>query len=101
MRVEVVDPSAYTPPYDHALCAGLARLGVEVELVTSRFLHGDVPFPDGSRVRELFYGRTFGTPGSMLRSLTKLAAHPAGMARLRQIAREADLVHFQWLPVQW
>ncbi|MEA2208749.1 MAG: hypothetical protein QOF54_1226, partial [Solirubrobacteraceae bacterium] len=21
MRVHVVDPSAYTPPYDHALCA--------------------------------------------------------------------------------
>ena len=24
MRVHVVDPSAYTPPYDHALCAALA-----------------------------------------------------------------------------
>ena len=35
MRVQVVDPSAYTPPYDHALCAALARGGAEVELITS------------------------------------------------------------------
>ena len=101
MRVEVVDPSAYTPPYDHALCEGLARLGVEVELITSRFLHGDRPVPNGYRVREVFYRRSFGAPGSTLRSLTKLTAHPAGMARLRRIATQADLVHFQWLPVQW
>jgi glycosyltransferase involved in cell wall biosynthesis len=101
MRVQVVDPSAYTRPYDHALCAELGRLGVEVELVTSRFVHGELPPPDGYRVRELFYRRAFGAPGSAVRSMSKLAAHPAGMARLRRVAREADLVHFQWLPVQW
>ena len=101
MRVAVVDPSAYTPPYDHALCTELARLGLDVELVTSRFLHGDPLVPDGYRVRDLFYRRAFGAPGSVMRSLSKLVAHPAGMVRLRRIAREADLVHFQWLPVQW
>jgi glycosyltransferase involved in cell wall biosynthesis len=101
MRVQMIDPSAYTIPYDHALCAGLARLGVDVELVTSRFLHGQVPAPDGYRVRELFYRRAFGAPGSPLRSLTKLAVHPAGMARLRRLASQADVVHFQWMPVQW
>jgi glycosyltransferase involved in cell wall biosynthesis len=101
MRVQVVDPSAYTRPYDHALCTALGRIGVDVELVTSRFVHGDLPAPDGYRVRELFYRHAFGAPGSALRSLSKLAAHPAGMARLRRVAREADLVHFQWLPVQW
>jgi glycosyltransferase involved in cell wall biosynthesis len=101
MRVQVVDPSAYTRPYDHALCAALGHLGVDVELVTSRFVHGDLPAPDGYRVRELFYRHAFGPPGSAVRSLSKLAAHPAGMARLRRVAREADVVHFQWLPVQW
>lgn len=101
MRVQVVDPSAYTRPYDHALCAALGRLGVDVELVTSRFVHGVLPAPDGYRVRELFYRRAFGPPGSAIRSLSKLAAHPAGMARLRRVAHGADVVHFQWLPVQW
>lgn len=101
MRAQVVDPSAYTRPYDHALCGGLARLGVDVELITSRFLHGELPAPDGYRVRELFYRRSFGPPGSPVRSLSKLAAHPAGMVRLRRAARRADVVHFQWLPVQW
>ncbi len=101
MRVQVVDPSAYTPPYDHALCAALAALGIDVELVTSRFLHGEASAPEGYRVRELFYRRALGRPGSRVRSLTKLILHPAGMARLRRLAREADIVHFQWLPVQW
>ncbi len=101
MRVQVVDPSAYTPPYDHALCAALAELGIDVELITSRFLHGEPPELQGYRVHELFYRRAFGAPGSRLRSLTKLALHPAGMMRLRRLARDADVVHFQWLPVQW
>ena len=40
MRVTVVDPPAYTPPYDHALCAALAERGLDVELVTSHFRYG-------------------------------------------------------------
>ena len=32
MRVQLVDPSAFTPPYDRALAAALARAGAEVEL---------------------------------------------------------------------
>ena len=47
MRVQLVDPSAFTPPYDRSLAAALARAGVDVELVTSRFLYGPVPAPDG------------------------------------------------------
>ncbi len=49
MRVHVVDPSAYTPPYDHALCAALGAAGADVELVTSRFAYGAAPAPDGYR----------------------------------------------------
>ena len=55
MRVVVADPPAFTPPYDHALAAALARTGAEVELVTSRFRFGDVPVADGYQRRELFY----------------------------------------------
>jgi glycosyltransferase involved in cell wall biosynthesis len=101
MRVQVVDPSAFTPPYDHALCAALARAGADVELVTSRFAYGAVAAPDGYTVREDFYRHARGAAGGRLRSLTKLAEHVPDMLRYRGVARGADVIHFQWLDVQW
>ncbi len=101
MRVHVVDPPAYTPPYDHALCGALARAGAAVELVTSRFAYGDAPEPDGYARRELFYRLAPGRPGSALRRAGKLAEHVPDMLRYRRQARSADVVHFQWLDVQW
>ncbi|HEY4825840.1 MAG TPA: glycosyltransferase family 4 protein [Solirubrobacteraceae bacterium] len=103
MRVHIVDPSAFTPPYDHALSSALARAGVEVELITSRFPYGAVPSPDGYEVRELFYRRAAGAwAGTRPRArvAAKLAQHVPDMLRYRAVAREADVVHFQWLPVQ-
>jgi glycosyltransferase involved in cell wall biosynthesis len=101
MRVHVVDPSAFTPPYDHALCGALARAGAAVELVTSRFAYGAVPQPAGYVVRELFYRHALGAAGSRLRLASKLAEHVPDMLRYRAAARAADVVHFQWLAVQW
>jgi glycosyltransferase involved in cell wall biosynthesis len=102
MRVSVVDPSAYTRPYDHALCAALARAGADVELITSRFAYGDVPAADGYAVRELFYTRALGAAGSRLRRATKLLSHVPDMLRLRRITgAHSDVVHFQWLAMQW
>src|SRR5438067_5449839 len=101
MRVHVVDPSAFTPPYDHAFCHALAELGADVELVTSRFAYGDPPAPDGYVRREHFYRRAPGGPGSALRRAAKLAEHVPDMLRYRRAARAADVVHFQWLDVQW
>ena len=101
MRVQVVDPSAYTPPYDRALSGALARAGADVELVTSRFAYGDVPPAEGYRVSELFYRRA-GRYGAADRGRfpTKLAEHVPDMLRYRRHAREADVVHWQWLTVQ-
>ena len=100
MRVQMVDPSAYTPPYDHALCAALARSGAEVELVTSAFAYGAVPAPDGYTLRELFYPHARGPAGSRIRLATKLTEHVPSMLALRRHAARADVVHFQWLTVQ-
>ena len=101
MRVHVLDPSAYTPPYDHAFCHALAAAaGAEVTLVTSRFAYGPVPRADGYVRRELFYRHALGSPGSRLRAASKLAEHVPDMLRYRRLAREADVVHFQWLSVQ-
>jgi len=100
VRVHVVDPSAYTPPYDHALCGALGRAGAEVTLVTSRFVYGPVPPPDTYARRELFYRAALGPAGSRVRAATKLAEHVPDMLRYRRLARHADVVHFQWLSVQ-
>lgn len=93
----MVDPSAFTPPYDRALCAALAAQGVEVELLTARFLYGPVPMTGGYRVRERFYRRSaargLNAPG---RRIFKLAEHLPDMLRFRRDA-DADVVHYQWL----
>src|SRR4051794_30015327 len=100
MRVQIVDPAAYTPPYDHALAGALARAGAEVELVTCRFPYGPVPQEQGYRVNELFYRRS-SRPGigPRRRRLLRAAEHLPDMRRYRRVAEQADLVHYQWLPI--
>jgi glycosyltransferase involved in cell wall biosynthesis len=97
MKVQLIDPSAFTPPYDRALAAALARAGAEVELLTSRFLYGPVPEPQGYRVRECFYRRTAarGLQAGGRRAF-KAAEHLPDMLRLRREV-DADVVHYQWL----
>jgi glycosyltransferase involved in cell wall biosynthesis len=102
LRVHLVDPSAFTPPYDRALAGALARAGVDTTLVTSRFAYGDVPAADGFAVDERFYRRAgrVGAPGSRARQVAKLAEHVTDMVSYARAARAADVVHFQWLDVQ-
>jgi len=99
MKVQLVDPSAFTPPYDRSLAAALARAGTEVELLTSRFLYGPVPPADGYRVEQSFYrqssSRGLDAPA---RRAFKLVEHAADMLRFRR-RTAADLVHYQWLTV--
>lgn len=100
LRVHIVDPPAYTPPYDHALCAALARLdGLDVTLVTGPFAHGDTPAVSGYAVDERFYRGTERLPGR-LRALARGARHVPDMLAYRSVARRtADVVHVQWLPL--
>jgi len=109
--VHVVDPSAYTPPYDDALCRALAAAGARVELYASRFSYGTVPTPDGYVRHEFFYRRAHSGPpredsegadGRRGRTslALKLAEHVPDMLRYRRVAEAADVVHFQWLTVQ-
>jgi glycosyltransferase involved in cell wall biosynthesis len=100
MRVQLVDPAAYTPPYDHALAGALARAGVHVELVTCRFPYGPVPLEEGYTVREIFYRRS-SRPGigPRRRRLVRALEHLPDMRRFRRVAQRADLIHYQWLPL--
>ncbi|MBB4660952.1 glycosyltransferase [Conexibacter arvalis] len=102
LRVQLIDPSAFTPPYDHALAAALARAGADVELVTSRFAYGEVPQGHGYKTSRSFYRIAPGAAGSRLRLGAKLAQHLPDMGRLAAHVRRTrpDVVHFQWLTVQ-
>ena len=105
MNVQLLDPSAFTPPYDRALAAALARAGAEVELVTSRFLYGLVPAAEGYTVDERFYRRSARRGlDARGRLAFKAAEHLVDMLRFRRdSARRAgsgdapDVVHYQWL----
>jgi glycosyltransferase involved in cell wall biosynthesis len=97
VKAQLVDLPAFTPPYDRSLAAALARQGVDVELLTSRFLYGPVPEARGYRVSESFYRRSarrgLGAGG---RRVFKFAEHVPDMVRLRR-ALNGDVVHYQWL----
>jgi glycosyltransferase involved in cell wall biosynthesis len=99
MKVQLVDPSAFTPPYDRALAAALSRAGAEVELLTTRFLHGPVPPAEGYRVEERFYRRSAARGlDASARLPLKAAEHVPDMLCLRR-ALDADVLHYQWLTV--
>jgi glycosyltransferase involved in cell wall biosynthesis len=99
LRVHVADPPAYTPPYDHALCAALADAGADVTLVTTEFPHGEVPQARGYRVDRRFYRHRPRRAG--LRRVARLAQHVPDMLAYRGGgAGAADVVHFQWLSLQ-
>ncbi len=100
-RVQLVDPSAFTPPYDHALAEALARAGADVTLLTSRFAYGSVPEPVGYRRLEAFYRRAPAAAGSWPRRVAKLAQHGPDMLRYRRLAATGDVAHFQWFDVPW
>ncbi|MDQ4041399.1 MAG: glycosyltransferase family 4 protein [Actinomycetota bacterium] len=99
MRVQLVDPPAYSPPYDYSLAGALARAGAEVELLTSRHPYGPPPPPDGFRVREDFYRRaTARERSATARRALRVAEHLPDM--LRQRRTDADVVHYQWLTLE-
>jgi glycosyltransferase involved in cell wall biosynthesis len=102
MRIALVDPLAYTPPYDHSLASALAARGHDVALLTGPFLHGDVPDPDEYRREEVFLplsARLFArSPRSRLRLPVKAAEYAPSWRRLERRVKEADVVHLQWLP---
>jgi hypothetical protein len=83
LRVDIVDPSAFTPPYDHALSAALARAGAAVRLQTSRFAYAAAPEPQGYARVERFYRRGGGEAGSRRRFAAKLVQHAPNMLRGR------------------
>jgi glycosyltransferase involved in cell wall biosynthesis len=105
VRVALLDPPSYTPPYDHSLAASLARRGHTVDLLASRVIHGATPVPDGYAREDVFFplsGRLFaGAPRSRLRRPVRALEYaPSVRALLHRVdAFAPDVAHVQWLPM--
>ena len=95
MRVVIADPPAYTPPYDHALAAALARRGVDVRLLTSRFRFGAVPVADGYAVDASLYALSGRVNHRVGRLGLKAVEHPLALVRLARV--DCDVLHLQWV----
>ena len=92
MVVHVLDPAAYTLPYDHLLCEQLGRAGLAVHLFTCPYRYGPPPLPTGYLRHDRFYRHAPGRAARLASHLPQLAAY------LRQA--RPDLLHIQWLVVQ-
>ncbi len=100
MKVQVVDPAAYTPAYDHALCRALGAAGAQVELATSPFPYGSVPPAEGYSRVERFYRGLPGGAGTPLLRAGRAARHLPDMVAWRRSVDRFDVIHAQWLAVQ-
>ena len=84
VRVHLVDPAAYTPPYDRALAAALARAGAEVELWTSASATATCR---AARRRDACVEPSTAGRRARGRRYARLAQHVPDMLRYRRAAR--------------
>lgn len=105
MRVAMVDPSNFTPPYDDHLCAALGAAGLDVTLYArparehEAFSRSNFTLIEHfHRASEQFY---------RLRSLrpayryVKVLEYGIDLLRLQRVLAQArpDIIHFQWSPL--
>ncbi len=103
MRVWMLDPAAMTPHYDLRLTAALGAQGVQVRLLTSRFLYED-HVPLAEQFADHFFFRPLESGAQTLRErpwprrLLRLAIYPFDLARLWRAFQSdpPDLLHVQW-----
>jgi glycosyltransferase involved in cell wall biosynthesis len=103
MRVALVDPSEFSPPYDAALARGLVAAGHRVTVIgeAGGVLAGEPGLDHaGHFYRPLARGLGRRLSGRAVR-LAKGALHAVDLWRLpaRLSALEVELIHLQWAPI--
>ena len=104
MRIALLDPPSFTPPYDASLASALARRGHEVHLLAAPHVLADARRPNGYRRHETFLPLSARgarrVPRAARRLLKAVEYPPSVAASLRRLrALEPDVVHVQWLAV--
>ncbi len=103
--VYMLDPANYTPFYNLPLCYELNKLGLRVELLTSRSVYGDYStYSKDDELQSHIFHRLATRTGSqgILRKLLCGAEHPLDwftvMRKIRGAMRPL-ILHSQWLPL--
>lgn len=102
MRIALVDPGAFTPPYDLALARGLKAAGNAVSLIGEaggRLAAADLDH-HGHFYRPLATRAAGRLPKPLVRA-AKGVLHGLDLARLPGLLRRlgADVIHLQWAPL--
>ncbi len=95
----MIDPGAFTPFHDDALCRALAAEACDVRLVTAPFVYHPWPEAVGYERRELFAGGAGVSRGSRsLRRVYRALSYPLAWRRLlAELGRRPPaIVHLQW-----
>ncbi len=101
MRIALLDPPGFTPPYDHSLASALSRRGHDVDLLTSPSSLFATPEPDGYRRDEVFLPRSSRFRRSRVRAgLRGFEYVPSARHAARLLEERApDVVHAEWLGI--
>lgn len=105
MKVAMIDPSAFTPPYDHHLCDGLSAVGCNVTLFTTEFEYVGWTGELSYQKREFYYSLTnrlySDRSSSWHRKVLKGGEHVVNSALLLRELKQLrpDVIHVQWLPL--
>ena len=104
MRVKMFDPGNFTPHYVENLSKALARLGIEVDLITSAPLFEEAGQPGSIGVENYFFKITGGARRDFLRRhatlrrIVKALGYPVGLWRTWRALRlqPPGILHVQW-----
>ena len=103
MRIVILDPPGFTPPYDDALASALAARGHEVHLLTAPDVNGAARGRNGYERHETFLPVSSRLlrrrPRTRLRLALKAAEYVPSVRRTVRTVRglAPDVVHVQWL----
>ncbi|MEZ5932736.1 MAG: glycosyltransferase family 4 protein [Alphaproteobacteria bacterium] len=103
MKIAVLDPWCFTPPYNDELCCGLASIGHDVTLIGQVGVEGEGRRTGGTAgyaTLGLFKEPARSMPGPV-RLLAKGLRHIEGQIRCLSALRRMrpDVIHAQWLPL--
>ena len=101
MKIVIIDPSGFTPPYDHCLANVLSRwAGCDVAFVSTILPPGPWSQSPAYERWEHFYRINSKLSKTRIGTYLKGCEHLFDMERLVHRLRhwKPDIIHFQWLP---